>query len=213
MVRFLHWAASHGWVYDLIQTAAGANKVYSEVARRITSDRPNPVVLDVGAGTGTLRRHLKLNCRYICLDLETPKLQQFRRKFAGGMALMADASQLPMPDRSVDIAVCTMVAHHLPEEIFEAFLGECQRVLRPDGCFVFLDWLRPTTRVPSRILCALDRGAHPYRLEQLQRLAGEHFEIASSHRFAIFHEYMVMVLRPVSSRVGTVTSSYQTADK
>jgi ubiquinone/menaquinone biosynthesis C-methylase UbiE len=129
------------------------------------------------------------------------------------MALMADASQLPMPDQSVDVAVCTMVAHHLPEDVFEAVLRECQRVLRPDGCFVFLDWLRPTTRVPSRILCALDRGAHPYRLEHLQRLVEEHFEIPSYDRFAIFHEYVVMVLRPVSSLVGTVTSSYQTADK
>jgi ubiquinone/menaquinone biosynthesis C-methylase UbiE len=194
ILRFLHWVASNGVVYDCIQTAVGANKVYSEVASRIPSEA-NPVILDIGGGTGTLRRFLSFKSRYICLDNEAPKLEAFRKKFPGGLGLLGDATRLPLPDGSVDTAVCTMVAHHLPEELLEAFLRECRRVLRPDGCFVFLDWLRPTTRVPSRILCALDRGAHPYREDRLRQLITNHFEIARADRFTILHEYFVMVLR------------------
>ncbi len=197
ILRFLHWVASHGWVYDGIVAAVGGKRVYSEVAARIPSDRANSVVLDVGGGTGTLRRYLRSKCRYVCLDLEAPKLQTFRQKFPGGLGLLADAALLPMADRSVDVLVCTMVAHHLPEEVLEGFLREGSRVLRTDGCFVFLDWLRRPDRLPSRILCALDRGAHPYGADRLRQLCRNHFEIARSDQFTIFHEYLVMVLRRV----------------
>ncbi len=211
IVRFLHWAASHGWVYDRIQSIFGAKTVYSEVAKRIRTGR-NPVVLDIGAGTGTLLRYLTGDCRYICFDLEAPKLAAFRGKFPTGMALLGDASALPVSDQSVDFAVCTMVAHHLPREVFRQLLGECRRVLRPEGCFVFLDWLRPTTRIPSRILCALDRGAHPYSLDELDSLIQERFTVTSSGRFAVYHEYVVMVLRP-RLEPAPVTSSRQTAER
>jgi len=195
ILRFLHWVASHGWVYDCIQVAAGGRRVYAEVAARIPRDRPNAIVLDIGGGTGTLGCRLPSEYRYICLDLEEPKLRTFRRKFPGGMGLLADAARLPLPDGSIDIVVCTMVAHHLPEAVLKDVLTECRRVLRAEGRFVFVDWLRRPDRLPSRILCALDRGAHPYVLESLQPLVEKHFEIDRSDRLTIFHEYLFMVLR------------------
>jgi ubiquinone/menaquinone biosynthesis C-methylase UbiE len=195
LLRFLHWAASHGWVYDCIQTAAGAKRVYSEVAARIPDAQNNPVILDIGGGTGSLRQYLGPNCRYICLDLEAPKVLRFRHKFPSGMGLLADAARLPIPDRSIDFTACTMVAHHLSEEVLNEVFRECRRVLRPGGRFVFLDWLRRPDRLPSRILWALDRGAHPYTPERLRELSQCYFEITRSDRFTILHEYLIVVLQ------------------
>ena len=195
ILRFLHWVASHGRVYDFIQVAAGGRRIYAEVAARVPSDPPHAIVLDIGGGTGTLGRHLHSGCRYICLDLEEPKLRRFRQKVPGGMGLLADGARLPLPDGSVDTVVCAMVAHHLPEAVLKDVFAECQRVLRAGGRFIFLDWLRRVDRLPSRILCALDRGAHPYVAERLQQLLENRFEIDRSDRLAIFHEYLLMVLR------------------
>jgi ubiquinone/menaquinone biosynthesis C-methylase UbiE len=198
ILRFMHWAASHGWVYDLIQVVCGADKVYSAVAARVAvcarAGGVNSVVLDIGGGTGTLRNYLKFDCRYVCLDNEAPKLQRFQEKFPGGLALLGDAMRLPMPDRSVDVAVCTMVAHHLPEEVLIGFFQECRRVLRDDGSFVFLDWLVREDRLISRILRRLDRGANPYTPERLQYLLKSHFDIGSAERFTVLNEYLVAVV-------------------
>jgi ubiquinone/menaquinone biosynthesis C-methylase UbiE len=200
ILDLLHRLASHGRVYDWIQNAVGAKRVYAAVASRIPGGSPNPVVLDIGGGTGALRRHLGFDCRYVCLDLEVPKLRAFRQKFPQGLALLGDATQLPLPDGSVDAAVCTAVAHHLPEEVFDNLLRESSRVLRPGGCLVFLDWIRPSRRIPSLILAALDRGAHPYSLARMRELIQCHFEIARSDRITIWHEYVLMVLRKPSVR-------------
>lgn len=203
ILRFLHWVASHGRVYDFIQVAAGGRRVYAEVAARIPSDRPNAIVLDIGGGTGSLGCHLPCEYRYICLDLEEPKLRRFRQKVPCGIGLLADGAQLPFPDGSVDTVVCTMVAHHLPEAVFKGVLTECHRVLRPEGRLVFVDWLRRVDRLPSQILCALDRGAHPYLPERLHELFEDHFEIDCSDRLSIFHEYLLMVLRNKKQDRGT----------
>ena len=87
-----------------------------------------------------------------------------------------------------------MVSHHLTDEILDGMMRDCSRVLKDDGYFVFLDWLRPDQRIPSRVLCALDRGANPRFADHLTRLVAPYFEIGRSDRFTVLQEYLVMVL-------------------
>jgi ubiquinone/menaquinone biosynthesis C-methylase UbiE len=195
LLRFLHWAASSGWVYDRIQIASGAREVYRRLARRLPDSNPEAYSLDVGGGTGGLRQAWRARCRYLCLDLEAPKLRTLLAKHPGSLALLADAARMPLADASVDAIVCTAVAHHIPPETLDVVFAECARVLRPEGRFVFLDALRRPDRWLSRRLWSVDRGAHPHDAETLRSLLGEHFDIEAEERFAILHDYLLLALR------------------
>jgi ubiquinone/menaquinone biosynthesis C-methylase UbiE len=193
LVRFLHWIASNGWVYDRIQDAAGLAQVRARLARHIPHELGR--VLDVGGGTGAARDLWPAAAKYICLDIEPPKLAAFRSKVHAGIPLLADAAQMPIASGSVDALMCQDFSHHLPEAAFETALRECERVLKPGGNFVFIDALRNPDRRASRLLWSLDRGSHPHSAEQLTGLLGRYFEIVDSDRFAIYHEYLILVLR------------------
>lgn len=194
IVRFLHWVASHGWVYDRIQLVAGATRVHSELAKFIPAG-PLDYVLDIGGGTGDVRRCWPAAARYICLDLEQPKLEAFLRKVPDGIALLADATCIPIASGAADALVCTKVAHHLPENVLEDTLRECRRTLRSGGYFVFMDALKRPSRLASKLLWSLDRGAYPYCAEQLIDILRRHFEIVETKRFSTWHEFLIVVLR------------------
>lgn len=194
IIRFFHWAASHGWVYDRIQSAAGATRVHSELASCIPAGRLD-YVLDIGGGTGDVRKFWPSDSRYICLDIEQPKLEAFLRKVPDGIALLADATHIPIASGSVDALVCTKVAHHLPEDVLENALRECRRILKSGGYFVFMDALKRPDRLASKIMWRLDRGAFPYHPEQLIDILGRHFEIVEQKRFSTLHDFLILVLR------------------
>ena len=194
LVRFLHWVASNGWVYDRIQNAAGLAQVRARLVKHIPREAVHRV-LDIGGGTGASRDLWPAASHYVCLDIEQPKLAAFRAKTPEGIALLADATRIPIASGTVDALMCQHFSHHLPEAGFEEVLRECERVLKPGGRFVFIDALRNPDRPASRLLWSLDRGSHPYGPEQLTALLGRHFEIVNSERFAIYHEYLILVLR------------------
>jgi ubiquinone/menaquinone biosynthesis C-methylase UbiE len=195
LLRLLHLLASNGWIYDRIQIASGARRVYRKLAVRLASTPPGALVLDIGGGTGGLRSIWRAPCRYVCLDLELPKLRALRAKFPASLPLLADAGRIPLPASSADALVCTAVAHHLTPDLLEGVLQECARVLRPGGQFIFLDALHRPDRRISRFLWSLDRGAGPYGADDLRRILSRHFEIAAEEQFTIFHHYFLAVLR------------------
>ena len=101
ILEILHRLASRPWVYDQIQTVAGSQKVIKRLSRHITTLDPK-VVLDIGGGTGALRNLFAADCRYICLDVEMPKLQRFRSKTVGALAVLGDATSTPIRDGCAD---------------------------------------------------------------------------------------------------------------
>src|ERR1700722_10950511 len=115
VLRFAHWIASHAQAYDLIQIAAGRGAVQKRIAKQVDTLPNERYVLDVGGGTGAARRLWHTDTRYICLDNEFPKLQGFRRAAPTGLALLGDATAMPLATASVDATICTMVSHHLSE--------------------------------------------------------------------------------------------------
>jgi SAM-dependent methyltransferase len=152
-------------------------------------------VLDVGGGTGR-DAELWPGSQYVCLDNDPLKLEGFKRRNPAGQSLRGDAGRLPIRSQSMDLVLCKNMTHHLPEEVFAAFLGESARVLRATGYFLFVDAIRSPDRNRSRLLWALDRGSHPRSEETLRALIDRRFQVDHWERFAVHHEYVLAVCRP-----------------
>jgi ubiquinone/menaquinone biosynthesis C-methylase UbiE len=195
ILRLLHAAAARPAIYNLIQAASGARFVHARLGERIRGIPTPRFVLDVGGATGTLRVYWPQESRYICLDLERPKLEGFRTTVPDGLVLQADATAMPLATGSVDAVICTAGAHHLDEPALMQILAEAKRVLVPSGQFVFLDALKRSDRFFSRALWKVDRGAHPHTAERLREMLAQEFEICHWELFSVLHEYALAVLR------------------
>ena len=44
---------------------------------------------------------------------------------------------MPIPSESIDLAVCYMGLHHLPQDQLDIYLKMIHRILRPNGLFLF----------------------------------------------------------------------------
>jgi methionine biosynthesis protein MetW len=91
--------------------------------------------LDVGCGDGgTCGVWLNENAgSYIGVDISSNALTDARKRGLNTVQI-SDAGQLPFPDNSFDLVVCTEVLEHLFEPLEAA--REIRRVLRPGGFLV-----------------------------------------------------------------------------
>lgn len=186
----LHRIAAHPWVYDRIQTLAGNRQILDLLSRNALPLNPKSVV-DIGGGTGTVRQRLATDCRYLCLDLEMPKLEGFKAKAPNGLAVCGDATHMPIRDGCAELLICKSVTHHLTDAQLDKVLDESQRVLQPGGHIVLLDAVVNLRRFASRMLWKLDRGSHPRRAEDLRQKLEARFVVEHWEKYAVYHEYVL----------------------
>ncbi len=184
-------------IYDVVQTLVGAKKMRRRLAAQISQLIDPDLVLDLGGGTGSVGDYWPASTTYICLDIDMLKLVGFRRNNPGGVALLADATNTPIADKSLDAVVCTAVSHHLPDLLLPKMLKEVSRILKPTGQFLFLDAVWNPRRPVGRLIWHYDRGSHPRSAETLRSLIAEHLKITHWEQFAIHHEYALCVATPV----------------
>ncbi len=104
-------------------------------------------VLDFGAGSCWLSSCLnRLRCRTVSIDVsptalklgkELFSLDQRHRLDLAPAFLPYDGHRIPLPDQSVDRAVCFDAFHHVPNQ--DEVLSELFRVLKPGGRAVFAE--------------------------------------------------------------------------
>jgi ubiquinone/menaquinone biosynthesis C-methylase UbiE len=174
-------------VYDLVQRLTGAEKTLARL-RKILEDAAGGLVLDVGAGTGSLEAALPPATGYLCVDADPQKLDRFQAK-SRSAAVLGDATNLPVRDQSVDWAICVSVSHHLDDDGFGLMLDELRRVTRER--VVFLDAVT-SPAWQSRLLWRYDRGRYPRSVEVLKRELSARFEIVAAEEFTLLHRYLLV---------------------
>jgi ubiquinone/menaquinone biosynthesis C-methylase UbiE len=103
-------------------------------------------ILDVACGTGELEKMLIAahpQTKLVGVDISEQMLEIARSKFVNQSNikfLQASALALPFPDASFDIVVTASAFHYFSNPT--AALKEINRVLKPDGRAIVLDWCR-----------------------------------------------------------------------
>jgi ubiquinone/menaquinone biosynthesis C-methylase UbiE len=119
-------------------------RAYVPLAQALAKKRA-PVLLDIGAGTGTFLSFVKSvqpKWKAIALDLSQPYLDRAGRalaKYTDGEFIAAPAEAMPLPDASIDAGVSIFLFHELPPKVRAAVATEIARVLKPGGMFVLAD--------------------------------------------------------------------------
>ncbi|NCC62854.1 MAG: class I SAM-dependent methyltransferase [Verrucomicrobiae bacterium] len=122
------------WLSQLYPERSDRDAVVQFIDRIQCLIRPSMTVLDIGAGAGELNQYsFRGKCREIIgIDMDhrvvdNPLLDR---------GIVANASTIPLPDRSIDLAFSIYVLEHIEDP--KAFLCEVSRVLKPGGQFWFL---------------------------------------------------------------------------
>lgn len=142
----LHRAA----LYDLqvwIATLGRARRFREDLVR-LARLQPGESVLDVGSGTGSLaiaaKRRVGPSGTVAGIDASPEMLDRARQKArkAGLDTRFEDgvAETLPFPDDSFDVALATVMLHHLPKKARRQCAHEIRRVVKPGGRVLAVDF-------------------------------------------------------------------------
>jgi SAM-dependent methyltransferase len=107
-----------------------AFEIALEAVKRVKPQR----VLEVGCGMGDFAARVasEVGAAVVATDLSPRMVELTRRRGLDGR--VADAQELPFPDRAFDCAVANWMLYHVPD--VERALAELRRVLRPGGTLV-----------------------------------------------------------------------------
>lgn len=104
---------------------------------------PPVVVADLGAGEGLISQLLARRAKQVwCID-NSPRMVEVGTDLAkrNGLVNLAyklgDIEQVPLPDKSVDVAILSQALHHAQHP--QAAVSEAFRILRPGGQVLILD--------------------------------------------------------------------------
>ena len=137
--------------YDLVNTvlSGGTDGGWRRRAARDTGLVRGGSALDVACGSGKLTARLARIAgpegRVVGLDFSPEMLEVARREHPGIEFLEGDALNLPFEDRSFDVSTIAFGLRNLADPV--RGLREMQRVVKPGGRSVVLEFVRPPKNV------------------------------------------------------------------
>jgi len=148
VTRYDRFAASYQRWWAPVIEPAGLRLL--DLVADAVAGRSGAVIVDLGAGTGTLARAAVgrwPNVRAVAIDPSEGMLAAGRAEAARTLDaaaahrlrwVCATADRLPLPDRSADVIVSSFAVQHLPSRI--AGLREACRILQPGGAIAIVTW-------------------------------------------------------------------------
>jgi ubiquinone/menaquinone biosynthesis C-methylase UbiE len=156
--RVIHWGAR--W-YDLFGTiiSFGRDKAIRAKLIELAEPAPGEKVLDVGCGTGTLAIVIKrqLGTGEVHGIDASPEMVRFAKEKSAKDGSDIDfrvalIEAIPFPDASFDLVTSSLMLHHLPDDVKAKGFLEIQRVLKPGGRFMAMDFAASSHSPLSHLL-------------------------------------------------------------
>ncbi len=144
-----------------------ARLVFSRLQHEARADvawvrpRAGEKALDIACGPGTLALELaQCGCRVYAFDLATRMIHRAQRALRSRRCppihfAVADAEQLPLPDRSLDLVTCAFSFPDFPAP--SCAVAEFTRVTRPGGRIALMEAVAPEDFAQSTELNQLER--------------------------------------------------------
>jgi len=143
----LNWLAPF---YDSVCRFYGLGRSFREETLRHAALKQGERFLDVGCGTGVLTRLAAetVGTSGLAVGIDpAPRMIAVARKNAAGSSQaefrLAAIERLPFESGSFDVAVASLMLHHLPSDLKRDGLREVYRVLKPGGRLIVVDLDRP----------------------------------------------------------------------
>jgi ubiquinone/menaquinone biosynthesis C-methylase UbiE len=144
--KVIHWAK----YYDLLVNVMGLGQA-GRLRRKtidLASIRPGESILDVGCGTGDLTRLARETTgaigQVVGIDASPEMIDVARRKAARQHSKVdfrvGLIEQLAFADETFDVALSSLMIHHLPVDLRQRGLQELRRVVKPGGRLVIVDF-------------------------------------------------------------------------
>ena len=145
------WVRNYDVIVNVI-TMGKAKSIHQQTVE-LAALQPVQTVLDIGCGTGFLLLEAEKVIGHqgtaVGLDVEPAMIEQAKRRAVKNHSHatfgVASIDQIPYPDNSFDVAIQSLVFHHLTEAQKTDGLMELKRVLKPNGRLLIVD-LNPSQR-------------------------------------------------------------------
>jgi ubiquinone/menaquinone biosynthesis C-methylase UbiE len=140
--------------YDRVVGVMSRERGWRSALVNLIAPADEDVIVDVGAGTGTLAVALKQRapgCRLVAIDPDPEMLELARAKgeaLANGIEWrhgMGDQVSEFVADGSANKAVSSLVLHHCDLPVKQSILRAMAKVLRPGGHLIIADYGRQRT--------------------------------------------------------------------
>ncbi len=202
--RILHFAAG----YDLLAwlLTRGRGRSYRDRLLDLAHIQRGERVLDVGCGTGSLAIAAKMRVgpsgTVDGIDASPEMIGRAKRKArnAGVDACFqqAVAEKLPFGDASFDVALSTLMVHHLPREARKAMAREIARTLRPAGRVLVVDFGSPS-QAKRTLVSRLHRHGHTRVDDNIALLSEAGLRFVESGEVGIGDLHFALAIRPAEA--------------
>lgn len=161
----IHWATLYDVLFALM--TGGWERTPRTRIVALADLRPGAHVLDVGCGTGGLAI-AAAECvgptgTVHAVDASPQMVARARHRVArAGVAVtveVAPVEGLPFPAGAFDVVLSSLMLHHLLEDVRAQAFAEIQRVLRPGGRLLAVDFEPPRSRMARTDSAGAD-GTH-----------------------------------------------------
>jgi demethylmenaquinone methyltransferase / 2-methoxy-6-polyprenyl-1,4-benzoquinol methylase len=189
--------------YDLMNDlmSLGVHRAWKRLFVTLLDPRPRHVLLDLAAGTGDIGFAwlAQGGGPVVLADINASMLSVAQdRALAGGLVgeatlLVADAEQLPLPDRAVDRVSMAFGLRNCTDR--QAVLAEARRVLKPGGRFLCLEFSRVQVAALQPMYDAWSFRALPLLGRCIAKDAASYRYLAESIREFPAQEVLVGMMR------------------
>ncbi|MCI0857243.1 MAG: methyltransferase domain-containing protein, partial [Chloroflexi bacterium] len=170
---YIKWAR----FYDVVVTlmSLGREPAFRKTTLELGEVRPGQKLLDVGCGTGTLAILAKAKAgpdgEVHGIDASPEMIEVACRKAdkAGAdvrfqVGLFED---IPFPDDQFDLALSSLMLHHLPDELKREGFAEIYRVLKPGGRLLTVDFGAPSNSLISHLMLLFGHSRTQSNVQEL----------------------------------------------